>query len=59
MPKVISILELLENITTQNEKEIDEISELKNKIEKLEFEKSMRLKEKENFEKVAVFTNFL
>jgi hypothetical protein len=54
MPKVINILELLENITIQNENENDELCELKTKIEKLEFEKSVRLKEKENFEKVNV-----
>jgi hypothetical protein len=58
MPKVISVLELLEDLTIRNEKENDEINELKMRINGLEAEKTQRINEREKFEKVIVI-NFL
>ncbi len=52
MPKVISVLELLEDLTIRNDKENDEINELKTKIIGLEAEKTQRINEREKFEKV-------
>jgi len=51
MPKVISVLELLEDLTIRNEKENDEINELKMRINGLEAEKTQRINEREKFEK--------
>lgn len=51
MPKVISVLELLENLTIKSERENEEKSELKMKIHSLEYEKSQRNNERERFEK--------
>jgi RILP-like protein 1 len=52
MPKVIHVLELLENLIVKNEKENDELIELKTKVNSLEIEKANRLNEKEKFDKV-------
>jgi len=51
MPKVISVLELLENLTIKNEKENEELVELKMRINSLEYEKAQRNNEREKFEK--------
>lgn len=51
MPKVISVLEILENLTIKNERENEEISELKMRIHSLEYEKAQRNDEREKFEK--------
>ena len=53
MPKVISVLELLENLTIKNEKENEELVELKMRINSLEYEKAQRNNEREKFEKVG------
>jgi hypothetical protein len=58
MPKVINVLELLENLTIKNEKENDEIGELRARITSLEFEKAQRINEREKFEKVIFFFSF-
>ena len=55
MPKVISVLELLEDLTIRNDKENDEINELKMRINGLEAEKTQRINEREKFEKVSNF----
>lgn len=52
MPKVISVLELLESMTINKEKESDQINELKMRINSLEMEKTARNNEREKFEKV-------
>ena len=52
MPKVINVLELLEHLTIKNEKENDELGELRSKISSLEMEKAQRINEREKFEKV-------
>ena len=54
MPKVISVLELLENLTIKNEKENDELNDLRMRINSLEFEKAQRLNEREKYEKVKL-----
>ncbi len=54
MPKVIHVLELLENLIVKNEKENDELNELRNKVHSLEIEKANRLNEKEKFDKVCL-----
>ena len=51
MPKVIQVLELLEDLTVRNEKENDEINELKTRVAGLEAEKTQRINEREKFEK--------
>lgn len=51
MPKVIQVLELLEDLTLRNEKENDEIGELRTRIAGLEAEKTQRINEREKFEK--------
>lgn len=53
MPKVINVLELLEHLTIKNEKENDELNELRSKINSLEMEKAQRINEREKFEKVS------
>ena len=59
MPKVISVLELLENLIIKNEKENDELNDLKSRINSLENEKKQRLDEKEKFDKVSLgFSDF-
>ena len=52
MPKVINVLELLENLTIKNEEENDELNELKVKVNYLEAEKYQKINEREKFEKV-------
>ena len=52
MPKVINVLELLENLTIKNEEENDELNELKIKVSYLEAEKYQKINEREKFEKV-------
>jgi hypothetical protein len=51
MPKVISVLELLETLTIKNEQENDELNELKSKIGYLEAEKYQKISERFKFEK--------
>ena len=53
MPKVINVLELLENLTIKNEEENDELNELKVKVNYLEAEKYQKINEREKFEKVT------
>ncbi len=55
MPKVINVLELLENLTIKNEEENDELNELKVKVNYLEAEKYQKINEREKFEKVSKF----
>ena len=52
MPKVINVLELLENLTIKNDEENDELNELKIKVNYLEAEKYQKINEREKFEKV-------
>lgn len=54
MPKVISVLELLESMTIEKEKENDQLNELKIKINSLEMDKTNRNNERERFEKVFI-----
>jgi hypothetical protein len=56
MPKVVRVLELLENFIIKNEKENDEITELKTRINILEVEKITRLNDKDKFERVGLFS---
>ena len=58
MPKVINVLELLENLTIKNEQENEELNELKIKVSYLEAEKYQKINEREKFEKVSVFATF-
>ena len=51
MPKVIQVLEVLEHLTIRNEKENDELSELRFRCSCLEVEKAQRSNERERFEK--------
>jgi len=51
MPKVINVLELLENLTIKNERENEELTELRMRCQCLEAEKAQRLNEREKFEK--------
>ncbi|CAF1177986.1 unnamed protein product [Didymodactylos carnosus] len=53
VPKVIRILELLETQAAKNEKETDELTELKMRIEKLEMEKNETRGLREKFDKVS------
>lgn len=53
MPKVVRVLELLENMIIRNEKENDELNELRSKINVLEADKINRLNEKEKFDRVC------
>jgi hypothetical protein len=55
MPKVVRVLELLENLIIKNERESDEITELKTRINILEVEKITRLNDKDKFERVGIF----
>ena len=52
MPKVIGVLELLENLIMKGEREYGELNELKARVNILEAEKVNRLNEKEKFDKV-------
>jgi len=52
MPKVINVLELLENLTIKNDEENEELNELKIKVNYLEAEKYQKINEREKFEKV-------
>jgi len=51
MPKVIGVLELLENLIMKGEREYGELNELKARVNILEAEKVNRLNEKEKFDK--------
>ncbi|CAF0927869.1 unnamed protein product [Brachionus calyciflorus] len=51
MPKVISVLELIETLTIKSEKEFEEIEELRNKINNFEMEKATRNNQRDDFEK--------
>lgn len=50
VPKVIRILELLELQAAKNEKETDEILEMKTRVERLEIEKSETRELREKFD---------
>lgn len=50
VPKVIRILELLESQAAKNEKETDELLEMKRRIERLELEKSETRELREKFD---------
>ena len=51
MLKVINVLELLESLTIKNEKENDELNELRIRCHCLEMEKAQKVNEREKFEK--------
>lgn len=53
MPKVISALELLENLATKNERENTQMQELRAKIEQLETDKQEKAEYRQRFEKVC------
>lgn len=55
MPKVINVLELLESMTIEKEKENDQLNELKITINSLEMEKATRNNDRDKFEKVFIF----
>ena len=55
MPKVINVLELLENLTIKNDEENEELNELKIKVNYLEAEKYQKINEREKFEKVFFY----
>lgn len=51
MPKVIGVLELLEQLTLRKEREAEQLNECRLKINSLEMEKMQRFNEREKFEK--------
>ena len=51
VPKVIRILELLESQAAKNEKETDELLEMKRRVERLEIEKSETRELREKFDR--------
>ncbi|KAK0087455.1 hypothetical protein PV325_000954 [Microctonus aethiopoides] len=51
MPKVINALELLENLATKNEREINTVQELTTKISQLENDKIGKAEDRQRFEK--------
>lgn len=53
MPKVISALELLENLATKNERENMQMQELRAKIQQLETDKQEKAEYRQRFEKVS------
>lgn len=53
MPKVIGVLELLEQLTLRKEKETEQLNECRVKISSLEMDKMQRFNEREKFEKVG------
>ena len=53
MPKVITVLEHLENLAAKNQKENTEISELRFAVEKLQNEKKIRAQQREKYEEVS------
>ncbi len=54
MPKVISVLEHLENLAAKNQKENAEIGELRYAVEKLQAEKVAKAEQRERYEKVSL-----
>lgn len=54
MPKVISALELLENLATKNERENTQMQELRAKIQQLETDKQEKAEYRQRFEKVLI-----
>lgn len=54
MPKVIGVLELLEQLTLRKEKEAEQLNEYRIKISSLEMDKMHRFNEREKFEKVHI-----
>lgn len=52
MPKVISALELLENLATRNEREVTTVQELNSRISQLENDKIGKAEDRQRFEKV-------
>lgn len=59
MPKVIHALELLENLATKNERENTTVQELQAKISQLESDKIEKAEDRQRFEKVFYFKNFI
>ena len=53
MPKVIRSLEQLETLTCRYEKDVEEISQLKFKVDKLEAEKAEKAQERAKFDQVC------
>lgn len=51
MPKVIGVLELLEQLTLRKERETEQLNECRLRINSLEMEKMHRFNEREKFEK--------
>ena len=54
MPKVITVLEHLETLASNYQKENSEISELKFAVERLESEKSAKASERIKYEQVSI-----
>jgi deoxyribodipyrimidine photolyase-like uncharacterized protein len=52
MPKVINVLEHLEELTNQEQEESGELEELKFTIERLQVEKAAKAEEREKYEQV-------
>ena len=55
MPKVITVLEHLENLASRNQKENAEIVELRYAVEKLQAEKAAKAEQRERYEQVRKF----
>ena len=55
MPKVITVLEHLENLASRNQKENAEIVELRYAVEKLQTEKAAKAEQRERYEQVRKF----
>ena len=53
MPKVITVLEHLENLAARNQKENAEIGELRYAVEKLQAEKVAKAEQRERYEQVT------
>ncbi len=59
MPKVINVLEQLEILSNENQKENAEIAELRYTVERLQSEKTAKAEERARFEKVNYLTSFI
>lgn len=55
VPKVINILEQLEHLAAQNQKEQDQMAELRYAVEKLQMEKTVKAEERAKYEKVFFY----
>lgn len=53
MPKVINVLELLEQLTLRKERDTEQLNECRLRISSLEMEKMSRFHEREKYEKVS------